>query len=48
MKFLRDGLIQFAAISRPTGGTQPFRVHGTLPKDGALNAVRAFVRRGTL
>ena len=48
MKFLRDGLIQFAAISRPTGGTQPFRVNGTLPKDGALDAVRAFIRRGML
>lgn len=48
MKFLRDGLIQFAAISRPTGGRQPFRVNGTLPKDRALDAVRAFIRRGPL
>lgn len=47
MKFLRDGLIQFAAISRPTGDRLPFRVNGTLPKDGALDTVRAFVRRGT-
>ena len=48
MKFLPDGLIQFAAISRPTGGQQPLRVHGTLPKDPTLDAVRAFIRRGTL
>lgn len=48
MKFLRDGLIQFAALSGPTGGTQPFRVNGTLPKDGALEAVRTFTSRGTL
>ena len=48
MKFLRDGLIQFAAISRPTVGSQPFRVNGTLPKDGAVDAVRAFIRRGLL
>ena len=48
MKFLRDGLIQFAAVSRPTGDRQPFRINGTLPKDGALDTVRAFIRRGTL
>lgn len=48
MKFLRDGLIQFAALSAPTGGTQPFRVNGTLPKDGALEAVRTFTSRGAL
>ena len=47
MKFLRDGLIQFAAISRPTDGRLQFRVNGTLPKDGALDTVRAFIRRGT-
>ena len=47
MKFLRDGLIRFAAISGPTGGAQPFRINGTLPKDGALDTVRAFIRRGT-
>ena len=46
MKFLSDGLIQFAAISGPAGGQQPFRVSGTMPKDGALEAVRAFIRRG--
>ena len=48
MKFLPDGLIQFAAISRPTGGQQLLRVNGTLPKDRALDAVRAFIRQGTL
>jgi hypothetical protein len=48
MKFLHDGLIQFAALSGPTGGAQPFRVNGTLPKDGALEAVRTFTSRGAL
>ncbi len=48
MKFLANGLIQFAAVSRPTGGQHALRVHGTLPKDGALDAVRAFIRRGML
>lgn len=47
MKFLSDGLIQFAAISGPASGQRPFRVSGTMPKDGALDAVRAFLRRGT-
>ena len=47
MKFLAAGLIQFAAISRPTGGQQPLRVHGTLPKDRTLHAVQAFTRHGT-
>ena len=42
MKFLPAGLIQFAAISRPTGGQQALSVHGTLPKDEALRAVQAF------
>ena len=46
MKFLSDGLIQFAAISGPAGGRQRFRVSGTMPKDGALDTVRAFIRRG--
>lgn len=46
MKFLSGGLIQFAAISGPASGQQPFRVSGTMPKDGALDTVRAFIRRG--
>ena len=46
MRFLPEGLIQFAAVSRPSGSQQPLRVHGTLPKDRALAAVRAFIRQG--
>lgn len=42
MKFLPAGLIQFAAISNGTNGSQRFRIHGTLPKDQALDAARAF------
>ena len=42
MKFLPAGLIQFAAISRPTAGQQALSVQGTLPKDEALRAVQAF------
>ena len=45
MKFLPAGLIQFAAISRPTGGQQALSVHGTLPKDAALRAVQAFTHQ---
>ena len=45
MKFLPAGLIQFAAISRPTGGQQALSVHGTLPKDKALRAVQAFTHQ---
>ena len=47
MKFLSDGLIQFAAVSRPTSGQRPFRVNGTLPKDEALRTVQPFTRSGT-
>ena len=43
MKFLPDGMIQFAGIS-PAGGTDPrLRAHGELPKDRALDAARAFI-----
>ena len=43
MKFLPGGIIQFAGVSA-TGGAGPrLRVHGELPKDRALDAVRAFV-----
>ena len=43
MKFLPDGIIRFAGVSA-TGGAGPrLRVHGELPKDRALDAVRAFV-----
>ena len=44
MKFLPAGLIQFAAVFAPTGGGQQPPVHGTEPKDRALDAVRAFIR----
>ena len=47
MKFLPAGFIQFAAISRPAGDHPPLRLHGTLPKDDALEAVQAFTRHGT-
>lgn len=43
MKFLPDGMIQFAGTS-PAGGAGPrLRVHGGLPKNFALDAVRAFL-----
>ena len=43
MKFLPNALIQFAGVSA-TGGAGPrLRVHGGLPKDRALDAVRAFI-----
>ena len=44
MEFLpEDGLIRFAAVSAPAKrGIQRMRVHGTLPKDDALNAVEVF------
>ena len=47
MKFLPGGFIQFAAVSRPAGDHPPLRVHGTLPKDQAMVALRAFAGRGT-
>lgn len=46
MKFRPDGFIQFAAISRTTGGHPPRRVQGTLPKDEALRAVQTFTHLG--
>ena len=49
MKFLPTGSIQFAAISTQTAGDgQRPPVHGTESKDRALDAVRAFIRQGTL
>ncbi len=44
MKFLPDDLIQFAAVSgRAPGEGRHRRVHGLLPKDEALAAVRRFL-----
>lgn len=43
MKFLPDGIIQFAGVSAADGAGPRLRVHGGLPKDRALDAVRAFV-----
>ena len=43
MKFLPDGMIQFAGVSATEGAGPRLRVHGRLPKDCALDAVRAFV-----
>ena len=43
MKFLVDGIIRFAGVSAVRGVGPPLRVQGELPKDRALDAVRAFV-----
>ena len=43
MKFLPDGLIQFAAVWSATAVQRPLRIHGTLPKDQATGSVRALV-----
>lgn len=43
MEFRPDGIIQFAAVSAADGTGNRLRVHGGLPKDRALNAVRDFV-----
>ena len=43
MEFRPDGIIQFAAVSVADGNGTRLRVHGGLPKDRALNAVRDFV-----
>ena len=43
MKFLPDGIIQFAGVSAAGGPGPRLRVHGALPKDRALDAVRAFI-----
>ena len=43
MKFLSDGIIQFAAVSAAEGARRRLRVHGVLPKDRVLEAVRAFI-----
>lgn len=43
MKFLPDGIIRFAAVSAAGGAGPRLRVHGELPKDRALDAVRAFI-----
>jgi len=43
MEFLPNGIIQFAAVSTARGTSPRLRVHGELPKDSALNAVRDFI-----
>lgn len=43
MEFRPDGIIRFAAVSAADGTGTRLRVHGELPKDRALNAVRDFV-----
>ena len=43
MKFLPDGIVQFAGVSAAGGAGPRLRVHGELPKDRALDAVQAFV-----
>ena len=43
MKFLPDGMIQFAAVSAADRAGRRLRVCGVLPKDRVLEAVRAFI-----
>ena len=43
MKFLPGGMIRFAGVSAAGGAGPRLRVHGELPKDRALDAVRAFI-----
>lgn len=43
MEFRPDGIIQFAAVSAGGTACARLRVHGELPKDLALNAVRDFI-----
>ena len=45
MKFLPGGMIRFAGVSAAGGVCPRLRVHGELPKDLALDAVRAFIPR---
>lgn len=43
MKFLPDGMIQFAGVSPAGNSGSRLRVNGVLPKDRALEAVQAFL-----
>lgn len=43
MKFLPGGMIRFAGVSAAVGAGPRLRVNGELPKDFALDAVRAFL-----
>ena len=43
MKFLPGGMIRFAGVSAAGGAGPRLRVNGELPKDLALDAVRAFL-----
>lgn len=43
MKFLPGGMIRFAGVSAAGGAGPGLRVNGELPKDLALDAVRAFL-----
>ena len=42
IQFLRSGFLQFAAVSELNAPAERRRVHGTLPKDQALQAVKPF------
>ena len=42
IRFLPSGFLQFAAVSEATATAERRRVHGTLPKDQALQAVKPF------
>ena len=43
VKFLSDGMFQLAAVSAAGGTGTRLRARGCLPKDRALDAVRAFI-----
>lgn len=43
IRFLPSGFLQFAGVSESGSSAERCRVHGTLPKDQALQAVRPFL-----
>ncbi len=43
IRFLPSGFLQFAGVSESSTPAERRRVHGTLPKDQALQAVRSFL-----
>ena len=43
IRFLPNGFLQFAGVSESSTPAERRRVHGTLPKDQALQAVRPFL-----
>ena len=43
IRFLTNGFLQFAGVSESVTPAERLRVHGTLPKDQALQAVKPFL-----